>query len=188
MAEWSALDAADKGQLLREARTCKEALSCSSRHEVDLSSLRCVGTSTQAVRQVWGPDDVANATTPVLQRLWHPMRRLAEDYKLQYAQCPCEPSSQQASANSSSADRFAPPPRRVTQLVLVGGSTKSPCIREFAKSLAGVQPCGGVDPEHAVAIGAAVHAGLMEGTISGLEMTDSVFSKGLQDRVSGFQL
>ena len=38
------------------------------------------------------------------------------------------------------AGRFAPEPRRVTQVVLVGGATRMPAIREFVATLTGIQP------------------------------------------------
>ena len=168
--------------MLSKARACKEALSASDEWIVALPVLCGHGPSSQ---QTWAPGDIDAATAPVLKRLWEPLRRLAEGYKLMYARCPFDQHSQH---DQNATDRFAPPPRRVSQLVLVGGSTKSPCIRRFAEELAGRPACSGVDAEHAVALGAAVHAGLMQGSIAGLEMTDSVYSKGLQDRVSGFQL
>jgi molecular chaperone DnaK len=38
------------------------------------------------------------------------------------------------------ADRFAPDPRRVTQVVLVGGATRMPAIREFVAAVTGIEP------------------------------------------------
>lgn len=53
-------------------------------------------------------------------------------------------------------DKWAPPPRRITRVVLVGQSTRLPAVQQFVERLTGVQPEMGVDPAEAVALGAAI--------------------------------
>lgn len=131
-------------------------------------------------------ENLQAAASPFLERLWQPLERLADEYKVQYAE---RGDGRAHEGATQSQDRFAPPPRRLSQLVLVGGSTKAPLVSGFAERIAGLQGCSGVDPEVCVALGAAVHAGLMEGSVAGgLEMTDSVYVKDMQDRLSGFQM
>lgn len=51
----------------------------------------------------------------------------------------------------------------VTQLdevVLVGGATKSPLVRRFASQLLGKTPATGIDPDLAIALGAAMQCGM----------------------------
>ena len=50
--------------------------------------------------------------------------------------------------------------KEVDQVVLVGGATKSPVVRNFVKRLFGCDPCDGVNPDEAVAIGAALQCGM----------------------------
>ena len=46
----------------------------------------------------------------------------------------------------------------IDDLILVGGQTRMPRVREAVRDLFGKEPIGGVDPEEVVAMGAAVHA------------------------------
>ena len=178
--------AADDKQRLRDiARACKEHLTSSEEFKATLpASLAQLGDAGSVTMTV--PRTVLDdAMQPVLQRLAAPLERLQKDYKLALKGNFLDLASNGAGAHH----RFAPPPRQVTQLVLVGGSTRMPAIRSFAEQMCGRGACTGVDPEHAVALGAALHAGLMEGSVSsGLEMTDSVYVQKLQGRTSGFQM
>ncbi len=52
-------------------------------------------------------------------------------------------------------------PGQLTGVILVGGSTRSPYVREFAKNLFGKEPLADIDPEKVVALGAAIQADLL---------------------------
>ena len=82
--------------------------------------------------------------------------------------------------------RWAPPPRRITQVALVGQVTRLPSVRQFVQRCTGVAPRVGVDPAEAVALGAAIHAGVLLGEVSGVELMDGSYSQGLHDRATGF--
>ena len=60
-------------------------------------------------------------------------------------------------------------PGRIDHLVLVGGSAKIPAVRRFLTELVGAEPHEGVDPMTAVAEGAAITAGILQGTITDLD-------------------
>jgi molecular chaperone DnaK len=60
-------------------------------------------------------------------------------------------------------------PGRIDHLVMVGGSSKLPAVRRFICELVGAEPSEGVDPMTAVAEGAAVAAGILQGTIDDLD-------------------
>ncbi|AUX46440.1 heat-shock protein Hsp70 [Sorangium cellulosum] len=65
--------------------------------------------------------------------------------------------------------------RGVAEVVLVGGSSRVPLVRRMVAELFGKEPRRGVDPDEAVALGAAVQAGLKTGAISaqtGIMITD----------------
>ena len=51
----------------------------------------------------------------------------------------------------------------VSTVVLVGGSTRMPAIRSLIERLSGLTPVEGVDPDQAVALGAAIQAALVGG-------------------------
>jgi molecular chaperone DnaK len=46
----------------------------------------------------------------------------------------------------------------ITQVVLVGGSTRMPMVKAMVKEATGKVPCQGVNPDHSVALGAAIQA------------------------------
>ena len=50
---------------------------------------------------------------------------------------------------------------QLTGVILVGGSTRSPYVRSFVKSLFGKEPLADIDPEKVVALGAAIQADLL---------------------------
>jgi molecular chaperone DnaK len=65
--------------------------------------------------------------------------------------------------------------RSIAEVVLVGGSSRVPMVRALVAEYFGKEPRGGVDPDEAVALGAAIQAGLKTGAISaqtGIMITD----------------
>lgn len=50
--------------------------------------------------------------------------------------------------------------QQIDQIVLVGGATRSPVVRKFVAKLFGRIPCLGINPDEAVAIGAALQCGM----------------------------
>jgi len=53
----------------------------------------------------------------------------------------------------------------ITRTVLIGGPTRMPIMKKFVEKTVGKNPESGVDPMEAVAMGAAIQAGIMEGGI-----------------------
>lgn len=96
---------------------------------------------------------------------------------------------QQAGASTSSAvDKYAPKPRQITAVVLVGGATRMPNIQHFLHRVTGLEPCTGVDPELCVALGAAIQAGVFMGVANGLELMDGSYVADLHGKAAGFQV
>ena len=83
-------------------------------------------------------------------------------------------------------DKWAPPPRRITKVALVGQITRLPSIRLFVERLTGVTPCTSIDPGQAVALGAATQAGILLGSVGSVELMDGSFVVDLHSRVTGF--
>lgn len=74
------------------------------------------------------------ACRPLLQRIQKPVERSLKDAGLSVSE--------------------------IDEIVLVGGASKSPIVRSFCKRLFGRAPCTGVDPDQAIAIGAALEAAM----------------------------
>ena len=56
-------------------------------------------------------------------------------------------------------------PADIEEIVLVGGSTRIPMVKDTVKKFFGKDPHQGVNPDEVVAIGAAVQAGVLSGDI-----------------------
>ncbi len=54
----------------------------------------------------------------------------------------------------------------ISQIVLIGGPTRAPLVRKFVAATVGKEPESGVDPMEAVALGAAIQAGIIAGDVS----------------------
>jgi len=195
--EWLASTAGDfdGGRELRAlARSAKEALSTSEAVTIDIPA---GGSGRQRVPLT--RSEFEGLTEPLLRRLWPPMEQVASSVMLEWAGRPAwaaksklpTPADLIGSRTKGDlvdavADKYAPPPRRVTRVVLAGAATQMPAVRRLISSASGVEPDLSVDPEHAVAIGAAIHAGLLTGEISrGIELMDGSYVSGQHGRASG---
>lgn len=57
-------------------------------------------------------------------------------------------------------------PSDVSKIILVGGPTRIPLVKKFVATLMGKEPEAGIDPMEAVALGAAVQAGIIGGEVT----------------------
>ncbi|MCX7653092.1 MAG: molecular chaperone DnaK [Fervidobacterium sp.] len=55
-------------------------------------------------------------------------------------------------------------PRDINEIILVGGMTRVPMVQKFIKDIFGKEPNKSVNPDEAVAIGAAIQAAILAGT------------------------
>ena len=60
----------------------------------------------------------------------------------------------------------------IDEVVLVGGMTRMPKVREVVKSFFGKEPHTGVNPDEVVAIGAAIQAGVLQGDVKDVLLLD----------------
>src|ERR687884_927303 len=63
-------------------------------------------------------------------------------------------------------------PRKIDEVVLVGGSTRIPRVQQIVKELFGKEPHKGVNPDEVVAVGAAIQAGVLAGEIKDVLLLD----------------
>jgi len=60
----------------------------------------------------------------------------------------------------------------IAEVVLVGGMTRMPRVREIVKEFFGKEPHTGVNPDEVVAIGAAIQAGVLQGDVKDVLLLD----------------
>ena len=61
---------------------------------------------------------------------------------------------------------------QIDEVVLVGGMTRMPAVREAVVGLFGKEPHQGVNPDEVVAIGAAIQAGVLQGDVQDILLLD----------------
>ena len=88
-------------------------------------------------------------------------------------------------------------PADVDKIILIGGPTRMPMVRQFVESVMGKEPERGIDPMEAVAMGAAIQGAVIAGDVStdillvdvtpltlGVEVTGRI--KGAPDRAQHY--
>ena len=75
---------------------------------------------------------------------------------------PCKQAMEDAGVTASQID----------EIVLVGGMTRMPAVREAVIGLFGKEPHQGVNPDEVVAIGAAIQAGVLQGDVHDILLLD----------------
>ncbi len=75
---------------------------------------------------------------------------------------PCKKAIKDAGVSASEID----------EVVLVGGMTRMPRVREVVKDFFGKEPHTGVNPDEVVAIGAAIQAGVLQGDVKDVLLLD----------------
>ena len=69
----------------------------------------------------------------------------------------------------------------LTEVILVGGSTRMPAVQELVKTMTGKQPNMSVNPDEVVADGAAVQGGVLTGDVEGILLLDvTPLSRGVE--------
>jgi molecular chaperone DnaK len=63
-------------------------------------------------------------------------------------------------------------PRKVDEVVLVGGSTRMPKVQQLVRDFFGKEPHKGVNPDEVVAVGAAVQGGVLVGEVKDMLLLD----------------
>jgi molecular chaperone HscA len=116
-----------------------------------LTDAECVQLGGRTVTRA----DLAAWAKPLLDRCGKACRRVLKDAEL---------------------DRSA-----LDGVILVGGSTRSPVVRDFVRELFGKEPLSDIDPDQVVALGAAVQADVLAGGAQNVTLLDVVpLSLGLE--------
>ncbi len=98
------------------------------------------------------------------------LERLVEDL-IQRTLEPCRKALADAGVKASAID----------EVVLVGGMTRMPKVRQIVKEFFGKEPHTGVNPDEVVAIGAAIQAGVLQGDVKDVLLLDvTTLSLGIE--------
>jgi molecular chaperone DnaK len=69
----------------------------------------------------------------------------------------------------------------IDEVILVGGQTRMPAVKESVKQFFGKEPNQSVNPDEAVALGAAIQAGVLQGDVKDILLLDvTPLSLGLE--------
>ncbi len=61
---------------------------------------------------------------------------------------------------------------QIDEVILVGGSSRIPCVQTLVKELFGKEPQKGVNPDEVVAVGAAIQGGILKGDVKDVLLLD----------------
>ncbi|MBK5233967.1 MAG: molecular chaperone DnaK [Thermoleophilia bacterium] len=139
--------AADKNSLQRlyeQAEKAKIELSSAQETQINIPFITAVEGQPKHLDVKLTRSKLAELTGDLLDRVVGPVKQAMED------------------AGGSKIDH----------VVLVGGMTRMPAVREKVTELTGKEPHQGVNPDEAVAIGAAIQAGVLSGDVKDVLLLD----------------
>lgn len=120
--------------------------------------------SSSATTEVNLPFITADATGPkhlVKQVSRADLERLVIDL-IERTRKPCVDAMNEAGVKADAID----------EVILVGGMTRMPRVRQFVKDLFGKEPNTSVNPDEVVAMGAAIQAGVLQGDVKDVLLLD----------------
>jgi molecular chaperone DnaK len=90
------------------------------------------------------------------------MMEKAVEHLLERLRIPCNHALEDAGLRAEDVD----------EAVLVGGMTKMPAVKKLCRLIFAKEPNESVDPDEAVALGAAIQAGVLQGLLKGVSLLD----------------
>src|SRR6476619_1540403 len=138
--------AADKNSLQRlyeAAEKAKIELSSAQETQINLPFITAVEGQPKHLDMKLSRSKLNELTADLLERVVGPVKRALDD-----------------------ADAT------IDHVVLVGGMTRMPAVRERVKELTGKDPHQGVNPDEVVAVGAAIQAGVLAGDVKDVLLLD----------------
>jgi molecular chaperone DnaK len=134
-------------QRLKEAaEKAKIELSSAATTEINLPFITADATGPKHLVKSLSRADLEKLVEELVQRTLEPCRKAIKD------------------AGVSTKD--------IDEVVLVGGMTRMPRVRDVVKDFFGKEPHTGVNPDEVVAIGAAIQAGVLQGDVKDVLLLD----------------
>jgi molecular chaperone DnaK len=134
-------------QRIREAaEKAKIELSSTSQTEVNLPFITADATGPKHINTKLLRSQFESLVSPLVQRTVEPCKKALND----------------AGVKASEID----------EVILVGGMTRMPRVVETVKGIFGREPSKGVNPDEAVAIGAAIQGGVLAGNVTDILLLD----------------
>ncbi|MCD6167953.1 MAG: molecular chaperone DnaK [Caldisericia bacterium] len=153
---------------LREAvEKAKIELSSVLETEINLPFITSIGNEPKHLVMRISRALLEELVKPIVEKCRDPLTRALEDAKLE--------------------------PKDIDKIILVGGPTRMPIVQKFIEDFFGKPPERGIDPMECVATGAAIQAGIIEGSVKqeivlqdvtpltlGIETLGGVFTKMIE--------
>ena len=139
-------DRTASARVLEAAEIAKIELTTSTTTHVSLPFLAVVGDRAAHLDMDMTRAEMERVITPVIERCRGPVEQALRDARIEAGQ--------------------------IDRLVLVGGPTRMPSVRNFFESLLGRKAEAGVDPMECVACGAAIQGGVLAGELGQIVLVD----------------
>ncbi|AEO55201.1 hypothetical protein MYCTH_2086391 [Thermothelomyces thermophilus ATCC 42464] len=134
-------------QRIREAaEKAKIELSSSLQTDINLPFITADASGPKHINQKLTRAQLESMVEPLISRTVEPVRKALKDANLQA--------------------------KDIQEVILVGGMTRMPKVSESVKSIFGREPAKAVNPDEAVAIGAAVQGAVLSGEVKDLLLLD----------------
>ncbi|RPD57734.1 heat shock protein 70 [Lentinus tigrinus ALCF2SS1-7] len=134
-------------QRIREAaEKAKIELSSTTQTEINLPFITADASGPKHVNMKVMRSQFESLTSPLIQRTVDPCKKALSDAGVKASE--------------------------VNEVILVGGMTRMPRVVETVKSIFGREPSKGVNPDEAVAIGAAIQGGVLAGNVTDILLLD----------------
>jgi molecular chaperone DnaK len=134
-------------QRIREAaEKAKIELSSSLQTEINLPFITADASGAKHINLKMTRSQLESLVDPLINRTVEPVRKALKDANLQSSE--------------------------IQEIILVGGMTRMPKVAESVKSIFGRDPAKSVNPDEAVAIGAAIQGAVLSGEVKDLLLLD----------------
>lgn len=134
-------------QRIREAaEKAKIELSSSLQTEINLPFITADASGPKHINSKMTRSQLEGLVDPLINRTVEPVRKALKDANLQ--------------------------PKDIQEVILVGGMTRMPKVTESVKSIFGRDPAKSVNPDEAVAMGAAIQGAVLSGEVTSLLLLD----------------
>ncbi|MGY2735904.1 molecular chaperone DnaK [Sphingomonas sp. UYP23] len=134
-------------QRLKEAaEKAKIELSSAATTEVNLPFITADATGPKHLVKAISRSDLERLVEDLIQRTLEPCKKAMKDAGVQASE--------------------------ISEVVLVGGMTRMPKVRQVVKDFFGKEPHSGVNPDEVVAMGAAIQAGVLQGDVKDVLLLD----------------